>query len=114
NGTTVLLTTQYLDEADQLAERIAIIDHGKVIAEGTTGAIKASVGAGTLHVRLENEDDRPRAAQLLEAALGVPMQWEVDPFSLSARVSDGERTAEALAALTRSGIGYTNFALGQP
>jgi ABC-2 type transport system ATP-binding protein len=51
-GTTVLLTTQYLDEADQLADRVAVIDHGRVIAEGATGALKASVGSGVLHVRL--------------------------------------------------------------
>src|SRR5919106_967448 len=51
-GTTVLLTTQYLDEADRLAGRIAVIDHGRVIAEGTTGELKSSVGAGTVHLRL--------------------------------------------------------------
>ena len=114
NGTTVLLTTQYLDEADQLAERIAIIDHGKVIAEGTTSSIKASVGAGTLRVRLEEALNRPYAVALLEKVLGIPMQLEADPAALSARISDGERVAEALAALTHAGIGYSNFALGQP
>ena len=57
-GTTVLLTTQYLDEADQLAGRIAIIDHGKVIAEGTSGELKALVGVGALHVRLLDPDQR--------------------------------------------------------
>ena len=51
-GTTVLLTTQYLEEADQLADRIAKIDHGRVIAEGTPAQLKASVGAGTLHLRV--------------------------------------------------------------
>ena len=53
-GTTVLLTTQYLDEADQLADRIAIIDHGRIIAEGTSAELKASVGTGALHVRLHD------------------------------------------------------------
>ena len=57
-GMTALLTTQYLDEADQLANRIAVIDHGTVIAEGTSGELKASVGAGALHVRLYDPDQR--------------------------------------------------------
>ncbi len=64
-GTTVLLCTQYLDEADQVAERIAVIDRGRVIAEGTPGRLKASVGQGALHVRLA----RPRAAARASAVL---------------------------------------------
>ncbi len=60
-GTTVLLCTQYLDEADQLADGIAVIDHGRVIAEGTPGQLKASVGSGALHVRLLNPDQRAEA-----------------------------------------------------
>ena len=60
-GTTVLLTTQYLDEADQLADRIAVIDQGKVIAEGTPGELKASVGSGAVHVRLLDPEDRSGA-----------------------------------------------------
>jgi ABC-2 type transport system ATP-binding protein len=59
DGTTVLLTTQYLDEADQLADRIAVIDHGQVIAEGTPGQLKASVGTGALHVRLPDQPSAP-------------------------------------------------------
>ena len=51
-GTTILLCTQYLEEADRLADGIAVIDHGRVIAEGTPGQLKASVGSGSLHVRL--------------------------------------------------------------
>src|SRR5688572_27657848 len=69
-GTTILLCTQYLEEADQLAEGIAVIDHGKVIAEGTPGQLKASVGSGTLHVRLIDSEQRPEAERLLTRRLG--------------------------------------------
>src|SRR5699024_10793704 len=85
NGTTVLLTTQYLEEADQLADRIAVIDHGRVIAEGTPAKLKASVGAGAVHVRLHEADDRPAAETILDAALGTPVALGPDPLRLSAR-----------------------------
>ena len=113
-GTTVLLTTQYLDEADQLADRIAVIDHGKVIAEGTPGELKASVGSGALHVRLRDPERRPEAERVLAQTLGVPVHLESDPAALSARVSDPERVAHALAELSRAGVAVTDFALGQP
>ena len=67
-GTTMLLCTQYLDEADQLAEGIAVIDRGRVIAEGTPGQLKASIGLGTLHVRLIDPAQRPAAEALLAAS----------------------------------------------
>jgi len=113
-GTTVLLTTQYLDEADQLADRIAVIDHGKVIAEGSSGQLKASVGAGSLHVRLRGPEQRAEAERVLAAALDVPIELSADPVALSAGISDPERVARALAELSRSGIDVTEFALGQP
>jgi ABC-2 type transport system ATP-binding protein len=113
-GTTVLLTTQYLDEADQLADRVAIIDHGKVIAEGTCAELKASVGSGALHVRLVDAAQRQEAAQLLHLALGVQVHLEADPAALSGRVDDAERAASALAQLAGSHIAVAEFKLGQP
>jgi ABC-2 type transport system ATP-binding protein len=113
-GATVLLTTQYLDEADQLADRLAIIDHGKVIAEGTRGELKASVGAGTLHVRLRDPQQRPAAEALLADALGVPVAVDSDPAALSAGDVDPDRVANALVALSHAGLAVTEFALGQP
>ncbi|WP_216831131.1 ATP-binding cassette domain-containing protein [Alkalihalobacterium elongatum] len=113
-GTTILLTTQYLDEADQLADRIAVIDRGKVIAEGTSGELKASVGSGTLHVRLLNPEDRRKAEQLLTDILETSIQLASDPAALSARVSDTERVAYALGELSRANIAIADFSLGQP
>jgi ABC-2 type transport system ATP-binding protein len=113
-GTTVLLTTQYLDEADQLTDRIAVIDHGRVIAEGTPGELKASVGPGVLHIRLLDPERRLAAAPLLGDALGVPVDLGSDPAVLTARVSEVDRVASALTAVARSGLVVTEFALGQP
>ena len=113
-GTTVLLTTQYLDEADQLADRIAIVDHGRVIAEGTSTELKALVGSGTLHVRLEDPAQRPAAVQVLSAALAEPVQLEADPAAVSVRGPDPGRVAAALAELPGHDIAVAEFALGQP
>ena len=113
-GTTVLLTTQYLDEADQLADRIAVIDQGKVIAEGTSSELKALIGAGAVRFRLQDPDRRAEARHVLAQALTAPVQLESDPQSLSARVVDAERVAVALVELSHSGIALTDFALTRP
>ncbi|PWR06307.1 daunorubicin/doxorubicin resistance ABC transporter ATP-binding protein DrrA [Micromonospora acroterricola] len=121
HGTTVLLTTQYLDEADQLAGRIAVVDHGRVIAEGTPGELKSSVGSGTVHLRLRDPAQRPEAEKVLQAALGVPVQLEPDPVALLARVGEAgtdldasAQAARALGDLARAGIVVDDFSLGQP
>ena len=88
NGTTVLLTTQYLEEADQLADRIAVIDHGRVIAEGPSAELKASVGSGVLHVRLAEAGDGERAAAILAARYGDGVQRDGDPRRLSVQLAD--------------------------
>jgi ABC-2 type transport system ATP-binding protein len=113
-GTTILLCTQYLDEADQLADRIAVIDHGRVIAEGTPAQLKASVGQGALHVRLLDPERRPEAARVLARALGDEPHLEADPAALSLRVDDADRASEAIAELSRADLGLASFALDQP
>jgi ABC-2 type transport system ATP-binding protein len=126
HGTTVLLTTQYLDEADRLASRIAVIDRGKVIAEGTPGELKSSVGAGAVHVRLRDPGQRTEAEWVLSRCLGGHVVLEPDPVALTARVSANgngngnsdrrttEQAAAALTALAEAGITVDDFSLGQP
>jgi len=112
-GTTILLCTQYLDEADQLADGIAVIDRGRVIAEGTPTQLKASIGSGTLHVRLLDPSQRPLAQRVLAGVLDGGKD-ETDPAALSVPCPDGDRAAEAVAELSRSGVGLADFSLGQP
>jgi ABC-2 type transport system ATP-binding protein len=112
-GTTILLCTQYLDEADQLADGIAVIDHGRVIAEGTPAQLKASVGGGALHVRLLDPEQRPEAERILADELGT-VHREADPAALSSPCADADRGAEAVAELVRSGVTIADFSLGQP
>ena len=112
-GTTILLCTQYLEEADQLADGIAVIDHGKVIAEGTPGQLKASIGLGALHVRLLDPDQRPEAERVLARELDA-VRLEPDPAALSAPCADADRAAEAVAELSRAGLRVADFSLGQP
>jgi ABC-2 type transport system ATP-binding protein len=112
-GTTILLCTQYLDEADQLADGIAVIDHGRVIAEGTPAQLKASIGLGTLKVRLLDPAQRSQAQQVLERELGG-VSLDPDPAALTAQCADADRAAGAVASLSHSGVGVGAFSLGQP
>ncbi len=120
HGTTVLLTTQYLEEADRLADRIAVVDHGRVIAEGTPGELKASIGGGAASLRLRDRTDHAHAARLLGSQLEVQPQSDTDPVLVSARIpgrlqgSAGEIAAAALHALGQAGIAVNEFSLGQP
>ncbi|MFD2090980.1 ATP-binding cassette domain-containing protein [Blastococcus deserti] len=112
-GTTILLCTQYLEEADQLASGIAVIDRGRVIAEGTPGQLKASVGAGALHVRLLDPARRTEAAGVLASVVGA-VEPAPDPAALTVSCSDAARAAVGVAELARSGIGIAEFSLDQP
>ena len=113
-GTTVLLTTQYLEEADELADRIAIVDHGRVIAEGTSAELKARVGAGTVRVRLADPAQRAAAEQVLASALGVAPESRPDGAVLTVPAVDPARVPIALAELHGAGIDVGEFRTGSP
>jgi ABC-2 type transport system ATP-binding protein len=114
DGTTVVLTTQYLEEADRLAERMAVIDHGRVIAEGTSRDLKASVGTNALHFRLANPDQRPAAEAIVAALLGGGALPAADPASFAIKVADPSVAAELLGRLARAQIVVGDFSLGAP
>jgi ABC-2 type transport system ATP-binding protein len=113
-GTTVLLTTQYLEEADKLAGRLAVIDQGRLIAEGTSAELKTSVGGSTLHVRVRAAEQLADASVLLERVLGSGVHNGVDPLTLSAAVHDEALVGHALAALADGGVRVAEMSLGQP
>jgi len=113
-GSTVLLTTQYLEEADRLADRIAVIDHGKVIAEGSPAELKTSVRPGSLQVRLASAASRAEACQIMAALVSAPVRLEPDPVVLRVGVGDAAQAAMAMAELARLGITVTDFALSRP
>jgi ABC-2 type transport system ATP-binding protein len=112
-GTTVLLTTQYIDEAGRLADRIAVLDHGRIVAEGTAGELEADSGADAIRIRLRDPEDRFRAQRLLFETLGVSVEAESDPAVLSAQVDDPECAALALAELSLADIAVVTFTFGR-
>jgi ABC-2 type transport system ATP-binding protein len=112
-GTTVMLTTQYLDEADRLATDIAVIDHGRVIAEGTPDELKDRVGGERLEVRLEDGSQADAAARAL-AAISDEVSI-VDGNLLCAGVKRrGGVIVEAVRRLDQAGIGVEDISLRRP
>jgi len=113
SGTTVLLTTQYLEEADRLASTLAVLDHGHVIAEGTPEALKADLGATVLEVGLDSLDDATRTAQLFQA-LG-PHTPLLNGTVVEVTVDSGPTSAMAgLRSLDQEGIVPAAFTLREP
>jgi ABC-2 type transport system ATP-binding protein len=111
-GVTVFLTTQYLEEADQLADRIGIIDRGKIAAEGTPGALKAEVGRPTVEVTPADQGERGRAAELLQP-FGELVPGR--PNGAAVRLSDGsEELANIIRAFDQGGVKVANLELHAP
>ncbi len=112
-GTTVLLTTQYLDEADQLADDIVVIDHGKVIAHGTSSELKDQIGGDRLEITLENTDQALAAISALAPI--VSGEATLDGSRYSAPVSGGSPVLiDAVRALDSQHIGVADIGLRRP
>lgn len=112
SGVTILLTTQYLEEADQLAARIAVIDKGRKIAEGTSRELKAQTGSGVLHVT-PSDSGQLDAAEAVLAAVG-PVQRSAEGATLAVPVQDAASAHDLLAQLIASGVEVADFSMGQP
>jgi ABC-2 type transport system ATP-binding protein len=114
-GTTVLLTTQYLDEADQLADRISVIDHGRAIAQGTPDQLKSEIGGDRLDVVLRSADELPAAAATIGRVTGADPEVDRHTRRVSAPVRDRVAAlTEVVRALDDSGITAEDIALRRP
>jgi ABC-2 type transport system ATP-binding protein len=114
-GTTVLLTTQYLDEADQLADRISVIDHGRVIAEGTPDQLKSKLGGDRIDVVASRPDQLAATAAAVGRLAGTVPEVDPDTRRVSAPVADRVAALTAAArALDAAGIAVEDIALRRP
>jgi daunorubicin resistance ABC transporter ATP-binding subunit len=113
-GSTVLLTTQYLDEADQLADRVAVIDRGRVVAEGTVDELKASVGSSSLQLRVQNSQDIADAREIVEQVLQVRSNVSAEAGKITAPMANADSVADLLIALRARGISLAEISVQKP
>ncbi|WP_413303773.1 ATP-binding cassette domain-containing protein [Bacillus sp. 1P10SD] len=113
-GSTVLLTTQYLQEADELADRIAVIDRGIVVAEGTVDELKGSVGSSSLHLRIQNSLEIETARHTVEQVLKAKANVSSEGGKIIAPLADADKVTDLLIALRERGIHLTELSVQKP
>ncbi|WP_242833859.1 daunorubicin ABC transporter ATP-binding protein [Desulfosporosinus sp. OT] len=112
-GSTVLLTTQYLDEADQLADNIVVIDKGRVVANDTPEGLKRSVGSSSLHLSVKNTDNTANAAQIIEGLLDAKVHL-AEASELIAPMVNTDKLTDVLTTLKDAGIALSGVSILQP
>ncbi|WP_240794261.1 ATP-binding cassette domain-containing protein [Bacillus sp. BHET2] len=114
SGSTVLLTTQYLQEADELADRIAVIDYGKVVAEGTVDELKGSIGTSSLHVNIQHAPHIQEARLLVERILNVRSAVSTEGGKITAPLGNINLVTDLLIAFRDSGIELAEMSVQKP
>jgi len=113
-GSTILLTTQYLDEADQLADRVAVIDRGRVVAEGTVDTLKSSIGSASLQITLQNPEDRTTARERISQGLKLLAAEGSSQGRLTIPLTDVEQVTDVLILFRHHHIAIAAMSVQKP